>query len=305
MRYFIFFFSFFLSLKSQAQDMQIINSAADSAVMRGDFHFSIMYHKKIISDTSIHTIEKGISMYNIGCDYARIGEIDSAFLCIEMYLANKPRIDIFYDPDFYALTSDPRWKSLYDRLSKSYFKDNPGLDKDRAFELSVMKMADQAYYGDINLCESKYGRNSIEVKKVWKIKDSLNHINQSKLLAMSPNARFPKSSEIGREGVAALFIIVQHAPLEIQERYLPEIERLSNHGELSKSSFALLKDRVLVSEGKKQMYGSQVKRDSTGIAEPYPIEDEVHVNIRRKELGIPPLENYLQHFGIIYHLPEK
>lgn len=52
-------------------------------------------------------------------------------------------------------------------------------------------------------------------------------------------------------------------------------------------------DRLLVmNDKKKQLYGTQL-RPLDGKLVPEPIEDEANVDKRRKELGMPPLADYL------------
>jgi hypothetical protein len=55
-----------------------------------------------------------------------------------------------------------------------------------------------------------------------------------------------------------------------------------------------LEDRVLVGEGKKQLYGSQVVAGPDGLPRLHPIEDPENVDERRRAIGLPPLEEYLR-----------
>ena len=70
-------------------------------------------------------------------------------------------------------------------------------------------------------------------------------------------------------------------------------------------NLALLEDRVLTNQGKKQIYGSQVSIDSTGQKTFFPIIDEANVNKRRASVGLGPIEDYAKYFGINYVLPKK
>jgi hypothetical protein len=63
---------------------------------------------------------------------------------------------------------------------------------------------------------------------------------------------------------------------------------------------AYLTDRVLVAEGHPQIYGTQFKPEN-GHMVPFPIQDEEHVDERRKEVGLSSLEEYRQ--MINQHLP--
>jgi hypothetical protein len=63
--------------------------------------------------------------------------------------------------------------------------------------------------------------------------------------------------------------------------------------EVSQSNIAYLTDRVLLAEGKNQMYGTQLK-DVDGKPKPLPIEDEANVDQRHSEVGLPPLAEILK-----------
>jgi hypothetical protein len=76
-------------------------------------------------------------------------------------------------------------------------------------------------------------------------------------------------------------------------------------GELAKANLALLEDRVLVRQGKSQIYGSQLRNNpDTKKMEFYPIEDEAHVDERRSTVGLGPLTEYAKLFGLDY-TPKK
>jgi hypothetical protein len=110
-------------------------------------------------------------------------------------------------------------------------------------------------------------------------------------------------SFVGDRGNSALFFVVQHADLETQLKYVPLLEQSVKEGESRPSNLALMQDRILMRQGKKQIYGSQVVFNASGGQEFYPIEDEKNVNVRRAKMGMQPLEEYAKLFGIVYHLP--
>jgi hypothetical protein len=63
--------------------------------------------------------------------------------------------------------------------------------------------------------------------------------------------------------------------------------------EVENMHLASLTDRVLLAEGKKQLYGMMFDtKDGTLV--PKPIEDEANVDKRRAELGMQPLAEYLR-----------
>lgn len=106
---------------------------------------------------------------------------------------------------------------------------------------------------------------------------------------------WPTPALVGRDGVQATFIFVQHGDLELQQEMLPLVEKAYRNGHIPGEAYALLLDRVLVGEGKPQVYGTQAKRVEEWInKEPsfQPIEDEENVNARRASVGLSPLSDY-------------
>ena len=72
-------------------------------------------------------------------------------------------------------------------------------------------------------------------------------------------------------------------------------------GEVSPQDIAYLTDRILTGTGKKQRYGTQgVLKDGKFVL--YPIEDEQHVDDRRKEIGLGPLADYVRMMEEAYGL---
>ncbi len=111
---------------------------------------------------------------------------------------------------------------------------------------------------------------------------------------------WPGKSLVGARGNSTVYLVIQHANLETQVKYLPMLQRSVDDSESRPVDLAYLKDRVLMRQGKKQIYGSQVVFSKTGAPEFSPIEDEKNVNARRSQLGLGPIEEYAKHFGIDY-----
>ncbi len=111
-------------------------------------------------------------------------------------------------------------------------------------------------------------------------------------------------SVIGPRGNYTIWLVIQHAELDVQEKYLPFMKASVEKGESTPSHLALLEDRILMRNGQKQIYGSQVVYNDKGQPEFYPIIDEKNVNSRRLAVGLEPIEEYAKHFGIEYELPQ-
>lgn len=80
---------------------------------------------------------------------------------------------------------------------------------------------------------------------------------------------------------------MQHTDLETIKKYFPEFKQLSERGEASTKLCAMMEDRMLMWEGRKQIYGTQASSElradkSYAI---WPIENPYEVNSRRKKAG--------------------
>lgn len=107
--------------------------------------------------------------------------------------------------------------------------------------------------------------------------------------------RLAGRSLVGDKAANAAFLIVQHANYATQVKYFLLIKAAVEAEELEGQALALLQDRILVAEGKNQIYGTQLRRNEvTGQLELLPIEDEANVVQRRAELGMPPLAEHLK-----------
>jgi hypothetical protein len=103
---------------------------------------------------------------------------------------------------------------------------------------------------------------------------------------------WPGPELVGTDGSEAAFVLVQHADYMLQKEVLPLVRNAYLTGRLKGQDFALLQDRVLVREGKPQIYGTQFNIAGTELI-PEPIEDEPNVDRRRADVGLPPLAEYL------------
>ncbi len=67
------------------------------------------------------------------------------------------------------------------------------------------------------------------------------------------------------------------------------------------SALALLEDRVALGEGKKQIYGSQLTGNQSGMSL-RPMIDPDNVDKRRADVGLEPLADYLARFNVQWDL---
>jgi len=123
------------------------------------------------------------------------------------------------------------------------------------------------------------------------------HRNQELVISIIEKCGMPSLQEVSNKQMNAIWLGLQHTDKKYRKKYFPLIEDAVNAGDLSKQQYALMKDRILMDDGKPQLYGSQIKNGKL-----YKLEAPASVNERRKDMGMEPLEDYLKNFNIEYKL---
>jgi len=97
---------------------------------------------------------------------------------------------------------------------------------------------------------------------------------------------YPSEKMVGKEGMHKFWLLIQHQDqdLSLQKQCLKKCA-------FSPLDAAYLEDRILLGEGKKQIYGTQFTRKSGRNSRLVlrPIEDAKNLNKRRKKVGLEPL----------------
>lgn len=104
----------------------------------------------------------------------------------------------------------------------------------------------------------------------------------------------------------AIWLVIDHSDLATRRKYLDLVKAKAEEGVLDKSDYATLNDRVLMEEGKPQIYGTQIKITGTIIFGEeqtlpmylWPVEDPAALDSLRSSIGLPPIEEYLESSGL-------
>lgn len=117
--------------------------------------------------------------------------------------------------------------------------------------------------------------------------------NTARMKEIVKNYGWPGKTLVGKDGAFAAWLLVQHADLDLkfQKKALSLMEVAVQRGDAGKKEFAYLIDRVRVNSDKPQVFGTQFFRKD-GKMIPRPIEDEKHLEKRRKEYGLPSFSEY-------------
>jgi hypothetical protein len=169
-------------------------------------------------------------------------------------------------------------------------------NKDVCAELLAIRDRDQiARYDALNHPGDKTFEETI--KKV----DRENLVRVEAIIAANG---WPGASLAGRKAGGGAWTVIQHADLPTQKKYLPLMTKAADAGELSWALVATTIDRIEVREGKPQTYGTQF-REVNGEWVSEPIEDEAHVDDRRKKVGLGPLAEYTAQLKQLHPPPPK
>lgn len=244
--------------------------------------------------------------YNAACSWAMAGKKHAAldYLKKSIGLGWMNLNHLKKDADLSSLHEEKEWEIIVNSLEKKVDAYESHFNKLLMQELEVIYESDQEHRIKLDFVQSTYGWESKEMRELWAAKQNqVDSLNLTKIKRIITQYGYPGKSLVGSQSFTA-WLVIQHADLETQEEYLPILEDAANKGELPKSNFALLVDRVKMGRGEKQVYGSQIQmKDGKYVI--YPIEDEPNVNRRRAEMGLGSLESYIKRWGIEYKLPAE
>lgn len=251
---------------------------------------SLLMNEIVAWKEALAIYENGQDYYKLACLYSKIDEPDSAFRYLKRSMElGYSDLNILVDPE---LASIEKYK---EEIGEVWFNLYPDGDFDYALNLLKLEYEDQRSRSLVFEYFESYGRESDEYKqqlKAMAISDSLNVIKLEKLIEING---WPVVSRVGESQVSSAFTILLHANLETKKRYLPFIQESVAEGELPKRAFAYFVDKMKTSEGKDQVYGTQLKfNESRGQYELYPLEDVDRLNTRRFEMGLDSIETYLR-----------
>lgn len=179
-----------------------------------------------------------------------------------------------------AKSQDVNYDSIKNILEDIYIKDN-------TLRVGLIGLHERYKNDSKNM---KFYRSLIERQ------DSLNRIPVINILN---KYGWLGKSDVGNSANKALFLVIQHGDIEMQEKYIPLMKESVEKKESNVEDYAEMFDRILVRKGNKQEYGTQLKY-TNGIEhiKLCPIRDSINVDKRRLDLGMDSLNVYLKVYGI-------
>lgn len=112
------------------------------------------------------------------------------------------------------------------------------------------------------------------------------------------------SKEIGFKANLTLFMVIQHAGLKTQEKYLPVLKQAVADKKLAAAHYAMLVDRIEMKNKRPQIYGTQIVTEK-GISNIYPLLNPDSVEVWRQSVGMfSSLQSYAKMFNIEWDVEE-
>lgn len=170
-------------------------------------------------------------------------------------------------------------------------------------QLDSIGIVDQLYRGQLGTTRAKFAADSsqqgIELRKLFKLMEQTDSLNLITVDSIINKYGWLGAEEIGESANATLFMVIQHAGLKTQEKYLPIMRIAAKNKKLKATSLALLEDRIAMFQGRKQIYGSQVAWNlKTNKYTIMPLLDPENVDVRRAEIGLGPYSAYLSEMNL-------
>jgi len=250
--------------------------------------------------------------YNAACSWALANEMDSAFVLLFKIAVNDKYSNIEHitkDVDFNSIHNDLRWAKIIEIVTNNKEKAEVNFDKTLVAILDTVYQDDQKYRLELDTMIEKYGWNSAEIKAQWKIINEKDSINLVKIKKILEERGWLGVDIIGVKGNTTLFLVIQHANRETQEKYLPVMREAVKKGNAKAQNLAYLEDRVALRKGEKQIYGSQITHRFATEDRPEeiyvrPLIDPDNVDKRRAEVGLGSIQEILSQYGLIWDAEE-
>jgi tetratricopeptide (TPR) repeat protein len=291
----------FLFAGVNAQEYLKLIAEADKLYEAKDYRRSVDIYSKAFK---IESRNPG-HLYNGACASSLAGNTEKAFtwlnLSIDRGWTNLKHLSS--DTDLENLHSKKEWDKTLGKLEKKLKLMEANYDKPLQAELLAILEEDQKYRIQINETQKKFSPESKEMQDLWRMISQVDSINLIKVKKILDEKGWVGKDKIGAQANSALFLVIQHADLETQKKYLPMMKEAVTKGNASPGSLALLIDRIEIREGRKQVYGSQIgTHPNNKTMYVLPLTDPDNVDKRRAGVGLGPISDYIKNWNLTWDI---
>lgn len=282
-------FCFFIATNMLAQDYNTLIKQADSLYRASNYKSSGITYEKIFRMFS----EKfnSTDAYNAACSWALAGNTQKAFYFLKTSIT-KGYNDYKHasqDKDLEKLHIDKSWKKYLKQIKGNYT---------RKYNIQLINQLEQIYFDDqkyrnqIDSVLTRFGNESLQWNSLLKQIEHQDSINEQRVINILNQYRWVGPNRTDGNAVEAihsyyLFLILQHATLSNQIKYLPLLKDAIEKKNARPRDYAFVQDRILMRQGKFQQYGTQLSMiPETKEVFVWPVTDVDNLDKRRKEIGM-------------------
>lgn len=261
------------------------------------------------------------NFYYISNAYKNVGEDKKSLVFLKKFVNQSGysyHSEFSQDSAWLHLHKYKEWTKIMSMIKKNESNREKNFEKNKDIMTRLTQIMEDDQSGRLKLDEfqDKYGRDSPKLDSLRKMivfYDSINQLYVTNLL--DKNKKWIGPNEIGYENSLSIFLVIQHADIEIQEKYYEMMKKAIFKESIDIQSFAMFEDRVLLGHGKKQLYGTQFGFfPETGKRFLFPVENPEDMNFRREVIGMEAmeyawegwsLEKYYEELPIVEELIKK
>lgn len=169
-------------------------------------------------------------------------------------------------------------------LSKAY-------DRDQAIRIELARLGKAANTG---------GYTDSLVDSLVMLSEEMERIDSRNLRLVDSILRDGIPAGLAEKSYDAIWIIIDHAPLEAQKKCLPILKRAAKEGFISTNKMATLSDRIAMREGRPQRFGTQSYQtvvDGKPVLYIWPVRNARRLNVRRQQINTCTIEEYVALLG--------
>lgn len=258
-------------------------------ITQGPIHLKILQTDGSFKDTINYNCDYAPICGYLAKTYAYMEIKDSAFYYLikaverDSIEEQRSNISLLTNCKIYSLFNKEKKfqqfnKIYFSEYLKYIYRENPKADTTLIIKIIEMDKNDQLLR---MLMDCDY---SAAISKDSLVKLQINNDleNQQKIIEIFEKNGYPGKSLVGSEYMDVGALIIQHSSLAIKRKFFLTIYNAAIKGELSYSLIPFLIDRILIEEGKKQLFGTQY--NSKGLA---PLENSENIpQVLKLEFGI-------------------
>ncbi|MBB6369807.1 DUF6624 domain-containing protein [Chryseobacterium shigense] len=312
--FFLLFFILYTMNFSQKFEYFDYIEKAENLYHQKKYESSGKYFDKAYEIMNEKIIQK--DLYNAACTWSMAGNLNKSFFYLNHIIENKmlqgwdDPVEFYKnldnDSDLNNLKKDARWNTFMDTAynnQQSYLKNinNPIAEK-----IKLIGEKDQEIRLRLDSIRKRDGLNTSDEKELMKQIEKQDSINILEVEKIINDYGWLGPHKIGYKNNQYLFLVIQHADLGIQKKYLPVLRQAVEDKQALPKDLAYLQDRIKRKEGLPQIYGTQVYIDKEASKYfLYPAIDIANIDQRRALVGLEPLSGYLKNsFNIKWDINE-